>query len=112
MPSCAAAPFRHHAKKGEAAGFCYVNDAVLAVLHMVKTFGRILILDTGELLTLVIAAAALFVVVGILAREKFLQLPRNYFRAPCTRGRLGKTEQRVAQRCVEDIENILFCCSA
>lgn len=26
----------HHAKRGEANGFCYVNDAVLAILEMLK----------------------------------------------------------------------------
>ncbi|CAM9158765.1 unnamed protein product [Ectocarpus sp. 12 AP-2014] len=36
---------RHHAKKGEAAGFCYVNDCVLAVLHLAKTFDTILTID-------------------------------------------------------------------
>lgn len=39
---------RHHAKKGEAAGFCYVNDSVISVLHLAKTFGRILTVDIGE----------------------------------------------------------------
>ncbi|CAM9346609.1 unnamed protein product [Ectocarpus sp. 6 AP-2014] len=36
---------RHHAKKGEASGFCYVNDCVLAVLHLAKTFDTVLIID-------------------------------------------------------------------
>ncbi|CAB1100062.1 unnamed protein product [Ectocarpus sp. CCAP 1310/34] len=36
---------RHHAKKGEAAGFCYVNDCVLAVLHLAKTFDTVLTID-------------------------------------------------------------------
>jgi histone deacetylase HOS2 len=26
----------HHAKRGEASGFCYVNDIVLAILEMLK----------------------------------------------------------------------------
>ena len=26
----------HHAKKGEASGFCYVNDIVLAILELLK----------------------------------------------------------------------------
>lgn len=39
---------RHHAKKGEAAGFCYVNDCVLAVLHLVKTFDTVLTIDIGK----------------------------------------------------------------
>lgn len=38
---------RHHAKKGEAAGFCYVNDGVLAVLHLAKAFGAVLTIDIG-----------------------------------------------------------------
>lgn len=38
---------RHHAKKGEAAGFCYVNDGVLAVLHLGKAFKRVLVIDIG-----------------------------------------------------------------
>lgn len=38
---------RHHAKKGEAAGFCYVNDGVLAVLHLAKAFGTVLTIDIG-----------------------------------------------------------------
>lgn len=40
-------PRRHHAKKGEAAGFCYVNDGVLAVLHLAKAFGTVLTIDIG-----------------------------------------------------------------
>ncbi|CAM9855906.1 unnamed protein product [Sphacelaria rigidula] len=36
---------RHHAKKGEAAGFCYVNDCVLAALHLAKRFARVLVID-------------------------------------------------------------------
>lgn len=38
---------RHHAKKGEAAGFCYVNDGVLAVLHLTKAFETVLTIDMG-----------------------------------------------------------------
>jgi acetoin utilization deacetylase AcuC-like enzyme len=30
----------HHAKKGEASGFCYVNDIVLAILEMLKYHAR------------------------------------------------------------------------
>ena len=26
----------HHAKRGEASGFCYVNDIVLAILEMLR----------------------------------------------------------------------------
>ena len=28
----------HHAKKFEASGFCYVNDCVLGILEMLKTY--------------------------------------------------------------------------
>lgn len=35
----------HHAKKGEASGFCYVNDIVLAILELLKTFSRVLYID-------------------------------------------------------------------
>lgn len=38
---------RHHAKRGEAAGFCYVNDGVLAVLHLTKAFETVLTIDIG-----------------------------------------------------------------
>lgn len=27
----------HHAKRGEASGFCYVNDAVLAILELLRS---------------------------------------------------------------------------
>jgi histone deacetylase 1/2 len=30
----------HHAKRAEASGFCYVNDIVLAILELLKTFRR------------------------------------------------------------------------
>jgi histone deacetylase 1/2 len=32
----------HHAKKGEASGFCYVNDIVLAILELLKVRARVL----------------------------------------------------------------------
>eukprot|EP00210_Caulerpa_lentillifera_P005717 g5467.t1 len=35
----------HHAKKGEAAGFCYVNDIVLAILELLKHHQRVLYID-------------------------------------------------------------------
>jgi len=35
----------HHAKKCEASGFCYVNDCVLAILEMLKTYNRVLYID-------------------------------------------------------------------
>jgi acetoin utilization deacetylase AcuC-like enzyme len=39
----------HHAKRGEASGFCYVNDIVLAILEMLKSVGACL--RAGPLLT-------------------------------------------------------------
>jgi len=30
----------HHAKRGEASGFCYVNDIVLAILELLKFVSR------------------------------------------------------------------------
>lgn len=35
----------HHAKRGEASGFCYVNDIVLAILEMLKYYPRVLYID-------------------------------------------------------------------
>jgi len=35
----------HHAKKGEAAGFCYTNDIVLAILELLKVHARVLYID-------------------------------------------------------------------
>ncbi|KAK9808503.1 hypothetical protein WJX73_002207 [Symbiochloris irregularis] len=35
----------HHAKKGEASGFCYVNDLVLAILELLKVHARVLYID-------------------------------------------------------------------
>lgn len=35
----------HHARKEEASGFCYVNDIVLAILEMLKYYGRVLYID-------------------------------------------------------------------
>ncbi|ESK87524.1 histone deacetylase 1 [Moniliophthora roreri MCA 2997] len=35
----------HHAKKSEAAGFCYVNDIVLCILELLRTFPRVLYVD-------------------------------------------------------------------
>jgi histone deacetylase 1/2 len=35
----------HHAKKGEASGFCYINDIVLAVLELLKQYQRVLYVD-------------------------------------------------------------------
>ncbi|GHP12359.1 histone deacetylase [Pycnococcus provasolii] len=35
----------HHAKKGEASGFCYVNDIVLAILELLKEHQRVLYID-------------------------------------------------------------------
>ncbi|KAJ3161032.1 Histone deacetylase 2 [Irineochytrium annulatum] len=36
----------HHAKKGEASGFCYVNDIVLAILELLTVHQRVLYVDT------------------------------------------------------------------
>lgn len=33
----------HHAKKGEASGFCYVNDIVLAILELLRCIIHILV---------------------------------------------------------------------
>jgi histone deacetylase 1/2 len=35
----------HHAKKGEASGFCYINDIVLAILELLKYHARVLYID-------------------------------------------------------------------
>ena len=35
----------HHAKKGSASGFCYVNDIVLAILELLKYHARVLYVD-------------------------------------------------------------------
>lgn len=35
----------HHAKRGEASGFCYVNDIVLAILELLKYHQRVLYID-------------------------------------------------------------------
>ncbi|KAH9948138.1 hypothetical protein B0H21DRAFT_690669 [Amylocystis lapponica] len=35
----------HHAKKGEASGFCYVNDIVLAILELLRYHARVLYID-------------------------------------------------------------------
>jgi len=35
----------HHAKKGEASGFCYVNDIVLCILELLKYHPRVLYID-------------------------------------------------------------------
>lgn len=35
----------HHAHKAEAAGFCYVNDIVLAILELLKHHARVLYID-------------------------------------------------------------------
>ena len=36
---------RHHAKTDAAAGYCYVNDVVIAILELLKTFQRVMYLD-------------------------------------------------------------------
>ena len=35
----------HHAKRGEASGFCYVNDIVLGILELLKYHARVLYID-------------------------------------------------------------------
>ncbi|TFY82234.1 hypothetical protein EWM64_g1786 [Hericium alpestre] len=35
----------HHAKRGEASGFCYVNDIVLGILELLKCHPRVLYID-------------------------------------------------------------------
>ena len=35
----------HHAKKGEASGFCYINDIVLAILQLLLHYPRVLYID-------------------------------------------------------------------
>jgi histone deacetylase 1/2 len=35
----------HHAKKYEASGFCYVNDCVLGIIELLKTYQRVLYVD-------------------------------------------------------------------
>lgn len=35
----------HHAKKGEAYGFCYINDIVICILELLKVFPRVLYID-------------------------------------------------------------------
>ena len=38
----------HHAKRGEANGFCYINDAVLAILEMLKCVELCLLCQPAE----------------------------------------------------------------
>ncbi|RXK38818.1 histone deacetylase HOS2 [Tremella mesenterica] len=35
----------HHAKKGEASGFCFINDIVLAILELLRVHPRVLYID-------------------------------------------------------------------
>ncbi|KAI9728325.1 MAG: histone deacetylase [Cirrosporium novae-zelandiae] len=35
----------HHAKKGEASGFCYINDIVLSILQLLRIHPRVLYID-------------------------------------------------------------------
>lgn len=35
----------HHAKKHEASGFCYINDIVLGILELLRTYPRVLYID-------------------------------------------------------------------
>ncbi|CUM66288.1 uncharacterized protein PRCAT00003950001 [Priceomyces carsonii] len=36
---------RHHCMKSKAAGFCYVNDVILAISHLRREFGKVFYLD-------------------------------------------------------------------
>ncbi|CCH46943.1 Histone deacetylase 1 [Wickerhamomyces ciferrii] len=36
---------RHHAKKAKASGFCYINDIVLAIIELRKTYEKIMYID-------------------------------------------------------------------
>lgn len=36
---------RHHARKSEAAGFCYINDCVIAILALQRRYKRVLYID-------------------------------------------------------------------
>ena len=40
---------RHHAKTDCAAGYCYVNDVVLAILELLKSFERVMYIDVSVL---------------------------------------------------------------
>lgn len=35
----------HHAKKREASGFCFINDIVLCILELLRTYPRVLYID-------------------------------------------------------------------
>lgn len=35
----------HHAKKREASGFCYINDIVLGILELLRSYPRVLYID-------------------------------------------------------------------
>ena len=35
----------HHAKRANASGFCYINDAVLAILELLRYYPRVLYID-------------------------------------------------------------------
>lgn len=35
----------HHAKKGSASGFCYINDIVICILELLKIYPRVLYID-------------------------------------------------------------------
>ncbi|KAJ3512032.1 hypothetical protein NLJ89_g3759 [Agrocybe chaxingu] len=35
----------HHAKKREASGFCYINDIVLGIIELLRTYPRVLYID-------------------------------------------------------------------
>ena len=35
----------HHAKKRSASGFCYINDIILGILELLRTYARVLYID-------------------------------------------------------------------
>eukprot|EP00873_Tetraselmis_striata_P014228 jgi/Tetstr1/434492/TSEL_023584.t1 len=36
---------RHHAQKAAAAGYCYVNDVVISIFHLLESFRRVMYID-------------------------------------------------------------------
>lgn len=41
---------RHHAKTDSASGYCYVNDVVIAILELLKSFERVMYVDVRSFL--------------------------------------------------------------
>lgn len=48
----------HHAKKGEASGFCYINDIVLAILELLRQVSRFIILSINVKLNILQSASS------------------------------------------------------